>query len=67
MALRKYLGTSVLTRVELQTMLCEVEFCVNSPPLTFVGDKLDYPYVITPAHFLISQPEISSPITDPEF
>ena len=61
----KSLGTRVLTRVQWQTTLCEVEFCVNSRPLTFVGDKPDYPYVISPAHFLIPQPEIPSPITDP--
>ena len=46
MALRKSLGTRVLTCVQLQTTLCGVEFCVNSRSLTFVGDKLDYPYVI---------------------
>ena len=66
MALRKSLGTRVLTSVQLQTTLCEVEFCVNSRPLTFVGDKPDHPYVITPTHFLIPQSEIPSPITDPE-
>ena len=31
-----------------------------------MGDKPDYPYIITPAHFLILQPEIPSPITDTE-
>ena len=50
-----------MTRVQLQTMLC-----VNFRPLTFVGDKPDYLYVITPAHFFIPQPDIPSPITDPE-
>ena len=29
-----------------------------------MGDKPDYPYVITPTHFLIPQPEVLSPITD---
>ena len=67
MGLRKSWGARVLNRAQLRTMICEVEFCVNSRPLTCVRDKPDDPYVITPAHFLIPQPEIPSPITDPEF
>ena len=37
LGLRKSLGTRCLKRTELETVLFEVECCVNSRPLTFVG------------------------------
>ena len=37
-ALRKSLGQRSLSKTELETVLAEVEACVNSRPLTFVGD-----------------------------
>lgn len=51
-SLRKTLGKSCLTRVELETCLIEVEACVNSRPLTFVGDEPDGCFPLTPSHFL---------------
>ena len=51
-ALRKSLGTRCLTRTELETVMCEVEACVNSRPLTFQGDTVDCPNPLTPNHFL---------------
>ena len=51
-ALRKSLGQRSLSRVELETVLSEIEACVNSRPLTFVGDTLDSPNPLTPNHFL---------------
>ena len=51
-ALRKTLGKRCLTRTELETVLCEVEACVNSRPLTFQGDSPDCPNPLTPNHFL---------------
>ena len=41
-SLKRSLGRRSLTRVELETTLHEIESCVNSRPLTFVGDELDY-------------------------
>ena len=52
LGLRKSLGTRCLKRTELETMLFEVECCVNSRPLTFVGEGLDAPPPLTPSHFL---------------
>ena len=52
LGLRKSLGTRCLTRTELETVLLEVECCVNSRPLTFSGDGSDATPPITPAHFL---------------
>ena len=51
-ALRKSLGQRSLSRTELDTVLSEIEACVNSRPLTFVGDTLDSPGPLTPNHFL---------------
>ena len=50
--LRKSLGTRCLTRVELETVLLEVESCVNSRPLTQVTDSIDSESSLTPSHFL---------------
>ncbi|XP_043241030.1 uncharacterized protein LOC122391301 isoform X1 [Amphibalanus amphitrite] len=51
-ALRKSLGKRCLTRIELETVLSEVEACINSRPLTFQGDTPDCPGPLTPNHFL---------------
>ena len=50
-ALRKSLGKRCLTRTELETVLFEVEACINSRPLTFQGDSPDCPGPLTPNHF----------------
>lgn len=61
--LRKSIGNKLLTRSELETTLCEVESCVNSRPLTFVGDNVDSVQPLTPSHFLT--PSGSSGMHDP--
>ena len=55
-ALKKSLGRRLLTRAELETSLHEVEACLNSRPLTFVGDEPDDIVPLTPSHFLIGRP-----------
>ena len=51
------MGKKSLTRVELlETTLHEVETCVNSRHLTFVGDGLDPGSHLTPCHFLLGRP-----------
>ena len=54
-ALKKTLGNSCLTRIELETVLLEIEACVNSRPLTFVGDTVETANPLTPSHFLIGR------------
>ncbi|XP_037778187.1 uncharacterized protein LOC119574962 [Penaeus monodon] len=54
-ALRKTIGVRCLSRIELETTLHEVEVCVNSRPLTFVGDEPDVSNPLTPSHFLIGR------------
>ena len=42
--------------MKLETTLQEVEACVNSIPLTFVGDELDYGAPLTTSLFLLGRP-----------
>ena len=63
-ALKKSLGVCCLQKSELETTLHEIKDCINSRPLTFVGDNLDSSQPLTPSHFLIGrsagfQPEVS--------
>ena len=51
-SLKKSISTRCLTKSELITLLCEIETCINSRPLTFVGDTLDSWEALTPNHFL---------------
>ena len=54
-ALRKSLGRQRLCWRELETILHEVEGCINSRPLTFVGDGPESDRQLTPAHFLVGR------------
>ena len=70
-SLRKSIGTQCLSRGDLETLLIEIESCINSRPLTFASGVPEYDHPLTPAHFLIGRPpftqipvaEIESPIT----
>lgn len=57
--LKRVLGTSSATYEELNTLLCQIECCLNSRPLClkFEGDADP----LTPAHFLILRPMTSMP------
>ena len=54
-SLRKSLGQRCLTRTELETVLFDIEGCINSRPLTFVGDGVDCANALTPNHFLLGR------------
>jgi hypothetical protein len=54
-ALKKSIGVRALTFSELETTLIEVEACINSRPLTFVGDSVSDRSPLTPSHFLIGR------------
>ena len=54
-ALKRSVGLLTLSRTELETVLHEIEACLNSRPLTFVGDDPAYSAPLTPAHFLIGR------------
>ncbi|XP_054717257.1 uncharacterized protein LOC129226651 [Uloborus diversus] len=50
--LRKVLGKALLTFEELSTVLTEIEYVVNSRPLTYVTDNFSEPKPLTPLDFL---------------
>jgi hypothetical protein len=50
--IRKTIGRECLTKVQLQTCLCEVATSINSRPLTFVGTDVGNKPPLTPNHFL---------------
>ncbi|GFV60182.1 integrase catalytic domain-containing protein [Trichonephila clavipes] len=50
--LRKILGIAFLTFEELATILVEIEYIVNSRPLTYVTDDFSEPNPLTPLDFL---------------
>ena len=58
--LRKSVGQRHLAQRELETILHEVEACVNSRPLTFVSDDSECPGPLIPNHFLIGHASVLS-------
>ncbi|GBM29689.1 hypothetical protein AVEN_156876-1 [Araneus ventricosus] len=52
--LKRTLGKAVLTYEELLTVSCDYESIINSRPLIYVSEDLDYQVPITPAMFLMT-------------
>ena len=63
--LKKSVGKACLRRRELETVLVEVEACINSRPLTTVGDSIDSLTPLTPSHFLIGRVASFPPAATP--
>ena len=61
-SLKKTLGNRTVPRRELETVLFEVEACINSRPLTTVANS-DSPHILTPSNFLIGR---GTPLTTNE-
>ena len=53
-ALKKILGSQRVTRVEMETVLTEIEAVINRRPLTHITDFPDFKGALTPAHFLFA-------------
>ncbi|GFR71744.1 Gypsy retrotransposon integrase-like protein 1 [Elysia marginata] len=51
-SLRKTLGNKLVTRTLLETLLHEIEACINSRPLTYIEES---GMALTPSHFLIGR------------
>jgi len=58
------LGETKLTIGELNTLLCQVEACLNSRPITPMSHDPSELEALTPAHFLIGRPITLMPKVD---
>ncbi|XP_053395705.1 uncharacterized protein LOC128555912 [Mercenaria mercenaria] len=58
---RKAIGRKLLTLIQIQTLIKEVEAVVNSRPLIYVGDDIHSTIALTPSHFLTLNPNIGIP------
>ena len=52
-ALRKTIGSKLLTQRQLTTILTEVEAVINSRPLVYVSDDIDSSVTLSPINFLL--------------
>ena len=59
--LHKALGRNLLSFVQLQMLLKQIEAVVNSRPLVYVGDDINSTVTLAPAHFLTLNPKIGVP------
>ena len=63
-ALRKTINRKLLTCIQLQTVLKEVEATVNARPLVYVRDDIDSTITLTPRHFLTLNPATGVPVLE---
>jgi len=64
-SLKKALGKNLVTNDHLNTLLIEIEAVVNSRPLFPVGNELEDPIALTPAHLITVNPRLGSPEFEP--
>ena len=63
-SLRKSLGKSSLTTIQLFTITKEIEAVLNTRPLVYLDDDINNATVLTPSHFLGPNTNIGSPELD---
>ena len=63
-SLRKSLGKSSLTTIQLLTITKEIEAVLNTRPLVYLDDDINNATVLTPSHFLGPNTNIGSPELD---
>ena len=63
-ALRKTLAKNLLTMIQMQTLIKEVEAVLNSRPLVYVGEDINSRITLRPGNFLSLNPRIGIPETD---
>ena len=66
-SLKKTLHNSQVEKVELITIITEIEGIINSRPLTFVSDVPSDQGPLTPAHFLLGKPVSIGEVGDDTF
>ena len=60
-SLKKVLGRSYASLLDLQTIIVEVEAILNDQPITYVSSDLKDPEPLTPAHLLYRRTVVSLP------
>ena len=63
-SMRKTIGRRLLTLIQMQTLIKEIEAVLNSRPLVYVGEDVNSNIPITPAHFLTLNPKLGIPETE---
>ncbi|XP_059045792.1 uncharacterized protein LOC131841489 [Achroia grisella] len=58
---KRVIGDATLTFEEMSTLLCQVEACLNSRPISIMSNNLEEPLPLTPGHFLIGEPLVNVP------
>lgn len=59
--LNRVISDSTLTYEEMSTVLCQIEACLNSRPLSIVLDDPNGAIPLTPGHFLVGEPLMTVP------
>ncbi|XP_062704645.1 uncharacterized protein LOC134286948 [Aedes albopictus] len=58
--LKSTIGTTVLYKDDLETLLVQIESCLNSRPLTQLSTDPEDLEVLTPGHFLVLRPLVAA-------
>ena len=61
MLMKRSMDSSTFTIEEATTLLCEIEACLNSRPLTPMSTNTRDFAVLTPGHFIIGEPLVAIP------
>lgn len=62
--LKRVMGETRLTLSELNTLVCQIEACLNSRPITPISSEPYESEALTPAHFLVGEPMSLPPEPD---
>ncbi|XP_058811251.1 uncharacterized protein LOC131676146 [Topomyia yanbarensis] len=54
------IGTSVLLKDDLETLITQIESCLNSRPLTQLSSEPEDLEILTPGHFLVHRPLVAT-------
>lgn len=59
--LKRVIANSTLTFEEMTTVLCQIECCLNSRPLSRLPNSPEDAAPLTPGHFLVGEPLVAVP------
>lgn len=59
--MKRVVGSYTLSQLELSTLLCEIEACLNSRPIAPLRDDPNNYDTLIPGHYLIGRPLLSVP------